>query len=98
MRRVRTFIERNGELRRHILAELRHNDPLPLSHFENRAARWLAVARMEDRTESSQMLEFLGAEGELMVAAPRERFWDLAARCLPKWTPRERLSKREVGR
>ena len=40
------------------------------------------------------------SQGEIMVAGRRgrTRLWDLAKRCLPDWTPRERLSERNITR
>lgn len=100
VQRVRTFLERNGALRRHILAELRRHGPLASSHFEDRAADgWQSTGWTAGRNVA-QMLEFLWAKGEIMVTARQqgERLWDLTQRCLPIWTPRERLSERDAGR
>jgi uncharacterized protein len=46
------------------------------------------------------MLEFLWYLGELVVAgrSGATRWWDLADRWLPDWTPRDRLGAREVTR
>jgi uncharacterized protein YcaQ len=46
------------------------------------------------------MLDYLWTTGRVMVAgrAGNEKLWDLAERCLPPWTPRERLTQREITR
>src|SRR5436309_2829428 len=46
----------------------------------------------------SRMLDFLWMKGEIMVAsrAGGQKLWDLSTRVLPEWTPRERLSERQV--
>ncbi len=100
VKRVITFMDRNAALRRHVLAEIRRHGPLPSDHFEDRAAEGWRSSGWTTGRNVSQMLEFLGAKGEIMVAARRggARFWDLTERCLPKWTPKERLSERAVGR
>jgi uncharacterized protein YcaQ len=46
------------------------------------------------------MLDFLWVQGIVLVADRKGqlRYWDLAERVLPDWTPREELSEREVVR
>jgi uncharacterized protein YcaQ len=46
------------------------------------------------------MLAFLWGTGRVMVAgrAGGKKLWDLTERCLPAWTPRDRLSQREIVR
>ena len=48
----------------------------------------------------SRMLDYLWLKGEIMVAgrAGGQKRWDLAARCLPAWTPTAPLPGREVVR
>ncbi len=98
--RVRTFMRTNHILMRHILASLRRNGPLSSRQFEDRSVTsWHSTGWTGGRNVN-RMLEFLAAKGIIMVAGRRggERLWDLAERCLPDWTPRERLSEREALR
>ena len=48
----------------------------------------------------SRMFDFLWLSGTVMVARRDglQKVWDLAQRCLPEWTPREKLNGREVVR
>ena len=99
-RRVRTFLQSNAPLRRHILTRLRHDGPLPSRAFEDVAdASWRSRGWTSGRNVG-QMLEFLSARGEVRVTGREdgERLWDLADRSLPRWTPRDRLSEREIAR
>lgn len=99
-RRVRAWIRQNDGLRRHILSELRARGPVPIGHFEDRAVEgWTSTGWTAGRNVS-RMLNFLFARGKILVAgrAAGRKLWDLAERCLPDWTPRERLSEREVVR
>lgn len=99
-RRVRRFLESNAPLRRHILTRLRRHGPLPSRAFEDVAdASWRSRGWTSGRNVG-QMLEFLSARGEVRVTGREggERLWDLADRSLPRWTPHDRLSEREVAR
>ncbi|MGH2405808.1 MAG: winged helix-turn-helix domain-containing protein [bacterium] len=97
--RVRTFLERNARLRRHILARLRRHGRLPSRAFEDIAEVGWQSGGWTSGRNVGQMLEFLWARGEVLVAARErgERLWDLTDRSLPRWTPRDRLSEREVA-
>ena len=46
------------------------------------------------------MLDYLWTTGKIMVAGRSgiQKLWDLSERCLPDWTPREKLSEKEVVR
>jgi hypothetical protein len=102
--RYQQWLTANQRLKRHILQELRRHGPLPSRAFESSAETdrgWYATGWTSSRAVS-QMLDYLWITGRIMVAgrsgALREKLWDLSERCLPGWTPRERLSEREVVR
>src|SRR5580765_1622191 len=44
------------------------------------------------------MIDFLWMQGKIMVAQRQglNKFWDMAERVLPEWTPRERWSEKEI--
>jgi uncharacterized protein len=79
------WMRTNLPLRRQILSRLRREGPLATSAFDGReAVSWRSTGWTNDRN-SSQMLEFLSAEGRVLVAgrAGQERLWDLTERCVP---------------
>jgi uncharacterized protein YcaQ len=101
-RRVRKWLKENDALRRAILARLRREGPLPARAFEGAKARdWVSTGWTSGRNVS-RMFDFLWLSGAVMVAGRagtlREKVWDLSARVLPDWTPREKLSEREIVR
>jgi uncharacterized protein YcaQ len=96
--RVRDWLALNKTLRRHILTELRRKGPLPSRYFEDKAvADWQSTGWTAGRNVD-RMLGFLWAQGKIMVAGRvgGQKLWDLAERCLPEWTPRERLGGHEL--
>ena len=102
--RYRQWLATNQRLKRHILHELRRRGPLPARAFENKAEEssgWYSSGWTSGR-DVSQMLDYLWTTGKIMVAGragtQREKLWDLSERCLPEWTPREKLLEREVVR
>jgi uncharacterized protein YcaQ len=79
------WMRANLPLRRMILSRLRREGPLATSAFDGReAVSWHSTGWTNDRN-SSQMLEFLSAEGRVLVAGRtgQERLWDLTERCVP---------------
>jgi uncharacterized protein YcaQ len=84
-RRRAVWMRANLPLRRQILSRLRREGPLATSAFDGReAVSWHSTGWTNDRN-ASQMLEFLSAEGRVLVAgrAGQERLWDLTERCVP---------------
>jgi len=84
-RRRAVWMRENLPLRRQVLSRLRREGPLPTSAFDGReAVSWHSTGWTNDRN-SSQMLEFLSAEGRVLVAgrSGQERLWDLTERCVP---------------
>jgi len=79
------WMSKNMPLRRQVLSRLRREGPLATSAFDGReAVSWHSTGWTNDRN-ASQMLEFLSAEGRVLVAgrAGQERLWDLTERCVP---------------
>jgi len=79
------WMRKNMPLRRQVLSRLRREGPLATSAFDGReAVSWHSTGWTNDRN-ASQMLEFLSAEGRVLVAgrAGQERLWDLTERCVP---------------
>ena len=102
--RYQQWLTDNQQLKRHILQELKRHGPLPSRVFENKTekdAGWYSSGWTSGR-DVSQMLDYLWTTGKIMVAGRsgtlREKLWDLSERCLPEWTPRERLPEKEVVR
>lgn len=85
-RRARKWLVDNAPFRKYVLAELKSRGPLRSRQFEDRAtASWQSTGWTHDRNVG-QMLEFLGARGEIAIARREggERIWDLASRVFPK--------------
>jgi uncharacterized protein YcaQ len=79
------WMRKNMPLRRQVLSRLRREGPLATSAFDGReAVSWHSTGWTNDRN-ASQMLEFLSAEGRVLVAGRtgQERLWDLTERCVP---------------
>ena len=79
------WMRKNLPLRRQVLSRLRRDGPLATSAFDGReAVSWHSTGWTNERN-ASQMLEFLSAEGRVLVAgrAGQERLWDLIERCVP---------------
>ena len=101
-RRVRKWIRDNDTLRRAILTRLRRDGPLPARELAEDGVAphaWVSTGWTSGRNVS-RMLDFLWMQGKIMVAGRDglQKTWDLAERCLPEWTPREKLNARQVVR
>lgn len=101
-KRVRRWIQDNDALRRHILAKIRREGPLPSRAIQDAGLdpkAWVSTGWTSGRNVS-RMLDFLWMNGKIMVAGRSglQKMWDLTERILPGWTPRERLNEREVVR
>ena len=100
--RYQKWLAINQRLKRHILQELRRRGPLPSRVFENKTeagSGWYSSGWTSGR-DVSQMLDYLWITGRIMVAGRSglQKLWDLNERCLPTWTPHEKLSEQEVVR
>ncbi len=101
-RRVRDWIKVNDALRRAILSRIRRDGPLParvLTEDGIAPKAWISTGWTSGRNVS-RMLDFLWIQGKIMVAGREglQKTWDLTERCLPTWTPRERLNEHEIVR
>jgi len=99
---TRAWIKQNDKLRRYLLREIRRNGPLPSRLLEEDGLdpnEWVSTGWTSGRNVS-RMLDFLQMQGRIMVAgrAGGQKLWDLTERVLPAWTPRDRLSEREITR
>ncbi|GAC1478855.1 MAG: hypothetical protein PVSMB9_01750 [Candidatus Dormibacteria bacterium] len=97
-RRVQGWVKENRALRAHVLREIRRRGPLPARVFEDRSAHAWASSGWNSERNVDRMLAFLWMGGEVMVARRQggHRWWDLTSRCLPQWTPRERMTSTAV--
>src|SRR4030067_1833195 len=95
-RRFYAWLKDNRGLGRRILARLRRDGPLAARDFEDRAAaEWYSTGWTSGRN-ISQMLDYLWTKGKIMVAGRSglQKLWGVSERCLPEWTPRDRLPGR----
>ncbi len=100
--RTRQWIRMNDRLRRYVLGEIRRHGPVPSRQLEEDGLDpedWVSTGWTSGRNVS-RMLDFLWMQGKIMVAgrAGGQKLWDLSERVLPPWTPRQRLTEREITR
>ena len=97
-RRTREFLSANRALQRHVLSALRARGPLRLRDFENRVTSGWRSSGWTNERNVERMLDILQVTGIVVVAgrAGNEKVWELAERWLPAWTPRDRLTERQV--
>jgi uncharacterized protein len=99
-RRVLEWVENNRALRRSILSRLRRDGPLPTRSLEDTSdVGWRSGGWTNERNVD-QMLDALWTQGLVMIAARQggRKLWDLAERCLPDSTPRDRLGDVQTTR
>lgn len=100
--RTRAWIKQNQKLKNYVLREIRKRGPLPSRAFTEDGIHpedWVSTGWTSGRNVS-RMLDFLWIGGKIMVAGREgtQKLWDLSERVLPDWTPREKLSEREITR
>src|SRR6185436_709802 len=100
--RTREWMEHNEPLKRYVLREIRQRGPLPSRLLEEDGIHpktWVSTGWTSGRN-LSRMLDALWIGGKIMVAGRSgiQKLWDLSERVLPEWTPRERLTERELVR
>lgn len=100
--RTRAWTKENEKLRKYILAHIRTRGPVLSRDFEEAGINpkaWVSTGWTSGRN-ISRMIDILWIGGRIMVAGRDgiQKKWDLSERVLPDWTPREKLSEREVGR
>jgi uncharacterized protein YcaQ len=87
--RVREWIKVNDTFRRYVLREIERRGPLLSRELDDRSQTpWKSTGWTGSRNVG-QMLQFLSARGEIVVAGRRsgQRVWDLAARWFPDVEP-----------
>jgi uncharacterized protein len=97
-RRTADWARDNQTLRRHVLRRLRRDGPLRLGDIEDLSERPWKSGGWTTGRNVERMIDVLWTQGRVLVAR-REgliKWWDLAERCLPEWTPRKRLSERQI--
>jgi len=93
---IASWLRDNQAFERYILAKLTRDGPTPQSELEDRSVRPWESTGWTHGKNVSQLLEFLWAQGKVLVAARRgqERVWDLAERIVP---PAPRLSRQDAA-
>lgn len=99
---TQTWAAQNKKLQQYVLGQIRRHGPLPSRHLEEdgiHPAEWVSTGWTSGRN-ISRMLDHLWIGGKIMVAGREgiQKLWDLTERCLPDWTPRDKLTEREVVR
>jgi uncharacterized protein YcaQ len=99
-RKWRAWVEANRGLLRHVMRRLRRDGPLRTRDLEDRSVVGWRSSGWNQGRNVDRILEYLWARGTIMVAGRSGglKTWDLSERCLPDWTPRERLSEGQVVR
>jgi hypothetical protein len=99
-RRVKAWLAENAALRRHVLGELRRRGRLRLRDFEDRSVTgWESGGWTNDRNVD-RMLDVLWTQGRIfpIERSSSGKYWDLAERVLPPWTPRRALTDLQLTR
>jgi uncharacterized protein len=96
--RAREWIQDNARMKRHVLARIRKEGPLRSRDFTVPGAVPWQSGGWNAGQDVSRILEFLWTKGKVMIAGRRglDRLWDLSERWFPDWTPRDRLTDRQV--
>ncbi len=83
------WLRDNAAFERYILATLKRKGATPQSELEDRSVRPWESTGWTHGKNVSQLLEFLWAQGKVLVSARRgqERVWDLAERVVPAARP-----------
>jgi uncharacterized protein len=86
---IAAWLRDNAAFERYVLATLKRNGPTPQSELQDRSVRPWESTGWTHGKNVSQLLEFLWAQGKVLVAARRgqERVWDLAERVVPTAPP-----------
>ena len=86
---IAAWLRDNAAFERYVLATLKREGPTPQSELEDRSVRPWESTGWTHGKNVSQLLEFLWAQGKVLVAARRgqERVWDLAERVVPPARP-----------
>lgn len=97
---IRKWLSDNQALLDEVMGALQERGPVTSKDFEEKAAvSWKSSGWTNDKN-ITRLLDFLWVQGVIMVSDRKglTRFWDLAERVLPEWTPRDELSESEFSR
>jgi len=99
-RRLQEWVGDNAALKRHILSAIRRRGPLPAGALDDRSVRPWQSSGWTGWRNVDRMLAYLWISGVLVVGRRQglTRWWDLAERWLPDWTPGGRPSQAQVVR
>lgn len=98
--RIRTWMEANAALKKHILERLDEDGPLATSEFEDIAAvPWESTGWNAGRNVT-RMLGFLYNGGTILSVGRKgnNKFWHLAERWLPDWVDRSEWAEADAVR
>lgn len=89
--RVREWMRVNQSMRRKITTEIERRGPLRIGDLRDVTGEAWQSTGWTNEQGVARMIEFLWAKGVVTIAgrAGGARLWDLMARWLPEWTPRE---------
>jgi uncharacterized protein len=99
---LKAWAEKNKGLKTSILNHLRRKGPTlsrDLEMLNPVSERWVSSGWTSGR-DVNQMLDYLWMAGEIMVVGRQgiQKVWGLSKHHLPDWTPREKLTEREMSR
>lgn len=96
--RVREWMHVNQSMRRKITSEIERRGPLRIGDLRDVTGEAWQSSGWTNEQGVARMIEFLWAKGVVTIAGRTggARLWDLMARWLPEWTPRETWSEARV--
>ncbi|MDQ3929609.1 MAG: winged helix DNA-binding domain-containing protein [Chloroflexota bacterium] len=95
--RVSQWFEDNKDFADYVLREIRERGPLQSKDFEDASRSGWQSSGWTGGRNVGRMLDHLWVRGEVFVTSRKggQRYWDLAERVLPDWTPHKELTPRE---
>lgn len=96
--RTRKWIKDNARMKRYILSRIRRDGPLRSRDLTVADAIPWHSEGWNAGQSVTRMLEFLWIQGKLTIAGRvgADRLWELAERWFPEWTPRDRMTERQI--
>jgi len=93
-KRTLVWLEENDELRRTILSTLGQNGPLSSRDFKDNSQKSWESSGWTSGQNVGLMLNSLWRLGQIMVNHRQglNKYWDLSARVLPAWAPRQEMA------
>ncbi len=97
-KRYKKWVEENKRFEKYILKTLREGGPKLVSEFEDLADQSWGTGGWGNSRDATMMISSLADRGKVMVANRDglKKYWDLAERVLPDWTPVDELSSRDT--